>query len=489
MDDEIGERMGDEIGDRMDDGMGDRVDDEIGDRMTDDLEIVGARRPTRPEPEPDRPEPLLPNARIVAGREFRERVRSRLFFLSTAFLAVLAVLVAFTPIFVRAVDRGSSLRVAVVATDNDLATEAQAVLDGVLNGGFTGARGDVPAYAFVRRTDPVATRTEVENLVLDGALVVEREPSGRLAFTFYTGETVGADRAQLVGVGALAVAILDWTANARPAGGPAFQMPRLDLVATGGPTAGGVPLGGSEFASRRILGIVFVVLVFITTIIYGMWVAAGVVSEKSGRVMELLLGAASPAQLVVGKVVGIGLAGALQFVVVLVPALVALIAQERVGEAIFGPGSSIAGSLVALSPGLTLAFLVFFGLGFALYALIYAAAGSLVSRPEDLQVISLPLSLIAIAGYLQAVLALTGGTAGFIRIASYVPFWSPFVMLTRLSVGRVDAWELGLSVGLLALTIPVVAVVAIRVYATGVLLYGQRPSIIAFVRYAIRRAG
>ncbi len=443
----------------------------------------------RVAPESPRDEPLLPNALIVAGREFRERVRSRLFFLSTLFLASLAVLVAFTPIVVRAVDRGSSLRVAVVTADDALAEQARAVLDGVLNGGLAGSRGEVPAFVFERRTDPLATRAEVEDLRLDAALLVEREPGGRLSFTFYSGETVGADRAQLVGVGALAVAILDWTTNSRPTGGPAFQMPRLDLIAAGGPSAGGVPLGGAEFASRRILGIVFVVLVFITTIIYGMWVAAGVVAEKSGRVMELLLGAASPAQLVVGKVVGIGLAGALQFGVVLVPALVALVAQERLGEALFGPGSSIAGSLVALSPGLTLAFAVFFVLGFALYALVYAAAGSLVSRPEDLQVISLPLSLIAIAGYLQAVLALTGGTAGFIRFASYVPFWSPFVMLTRLSVGRVEPWELLVSVGLLAVTIPIVGAVAIRVYATGVLLYGQRPSVLAFVRYAFRRAG
>lgn len=442
---------------------------------------------SEPVSEPGREEPLLPNAVVVAGREFRERVRSRLFFLSTVFLAGLAVFVAFTPILVQAVDRGSSLQIAVVAADDDLAEEAQAVLDGVLNGGLAGPRGDAPAYVFVRRTDPVATQAEVEALLLDAALVIEREPSGRLSFTFYSGETVGADRAQLVGVGALAVAILDWTANLRPSDGPAFQMPRLDLIAAGGPSAGGVPLGGAEFASRRILGIVFVVLVFITTIIYGMWVAAGVVAEKSGRVMELLLGAASPAQLVVGKVVGIGLAGGLQFVVVLVPALLALVAQERIGEALFGSRGSLAGSLVALSPGLLAAFAVFFILGFALYALVYAAAGSLVSRPEDLQVISLPLSLVAIAGYLQAVLALTGGTAGFVRIASYVPFWSPFVMLTRLSVGRVEVWELVLAVGLLAATIPLVAVIAIRVYATGVLLYGQRPSIAAFVRYAVGR--
>ena len=72
-------------------------------------------------------------------------------------------------------------------------------------------------------------------------------------------------------------------------------------------------------------------------------------------------------------------------------------------------------------------------------------------------------------------MALSGGINPLVRIASYVPFWSPFVMLTRLTVGRVEPWELVLSFGLLAATIPIVAVIAVRVYSAGVLLYGQRP--------------
>ena len=114
-------------------------------------------------------------------------------------------------------------------------------------------------------------------------------------------------------------------------------------------------------------------------------------------------------------------------------------------------------------------------LGFILYALIYAAAGSLVSRAEDLQVLALPLSIIAIGGYIQAVMALSGGISSFIRFSSYVPFWSPFVMLTRLTIGRVEPWELALSFGLLAISIPIVGFIAVRVYSAGVLLYGQRP--------------
>jgi ABC-2 type transport system permease protein len=219
-------------------------------------------------------------------------------------------------------------------------------------------------------------------------------------------------------------------------------------------------------------------------VIYGMWVAAGVVAEKSSRVMELLISAASPRQLVIGKAIGIGLAGATQVAIVLAPAILVLLVEDRLATAILGPSAGIAPSLQALSPGLVLGFAVFYVLGFALYSLIYAAAGSLVSRPEDLQIIALPLSIVAILGYLQAILALTGGITGFIRLASYIPFWSPFVMLTRLSVGRVEPQELILSITILVGTILVTAVVAVRIYGAGVLLYGQRPGFRAYVNAA-----
>jgi ABC-2 type transport system permease protein len=430
---------------------------------------------------PTRPDPLLPNAWTIARREYVERIRSRLFHLSTLLLASLAVLVAFAPIFVRLVDRGSTTTIAVWSTEPALIERSISVMTGVLNATSGGDPGRVEPFRFVAAPGGDDIVSEVQNGVYDGAVVAARDASGRIDFTFFTGEGIAADRSQLIGVGALGVAILDWTAANDTSGGPQFQIPGLDVVAAGGPSAGGQPLAGAEFASRRIIGIVFVVLIFITLVIYGMWVAAGVVAEKTSRVMELLISAASARQLVVGKVVGIGLAGLTQYVGILIPALFALAIEDRVSVLILGPSGSIAPSLVALTPALLLAYGLFFVLGFLLYSLIYAAAGSLVSRQEDLQVLALPLSLIAMVGYFEAVLALSGGTSTIIRLSSYVPFWSPFVMLTRLTVGRVEAWELGLAYGLLIVSIAIVAVIAVRVYAAGVLLYGQRPGLRAIV--------
>ena len=298
--------------------------------------------------------------------------------------------------------------------------------------------------------------------------------------------TVGAlaqDRTQLLQIGAFAVGVLDWTQRNPNATDP-FVAPTFAVVDAGaaGPGSAATPVDAADYASRRIVGIVFVVISFLTLVFYGLWVASGVVAEKTSRVMELLISAATAPQLVLGKIAGIGVAGLTQVSLILAPAVATMLASGSIGDALLGPDAGAAAPLTGLSPGLVGAFLVYFALGFALYAALYAAAGSLLSRAEDLQIVALPLSIPAVAGYLPAVLALSGSTSAAIRIASYVPIWSPFVMLARLSIGRVEPWEVALSLGLLVVTVPLVTLLAIRVYRAGVLMYGQPPSVRTFLR-------
>jgi ABC-2 type transport system permease protein len=424
------------------------------------------------------------NISLVAKREFRERVRSRLFVVSTLLLGLLAVAVALTPLIIKFVDRGTTSTIAVAAVEDDLANRSIGILGSVLNAASGGDTkpGSVPAFTFVRAPNPETIGDDVASGHYDAAISAIREPSGKIAFTFITGPSVGADRAQLIGFGTLTVAILDWTAQANAKGDSPFQVPSLEVLAAAGTTgAGAQPIGAAEYASRRIVGVVFVVLIFITLVIYGMWVAAGVVAEKSSRVMELLISAASPSELVIGKVLGIGLAGLVQYVGIVVPALLTLFLENQLATNVLGAGGGVGVDLSIVTPGLLLAYAGFWILGFVLYALVYAAAGSLVSRPEDLQVLALPLSFIAIAGYLQAVMALSGGLTTFLRVSSFVPFWSPFIMLTRLTVGRAEAWEVLAAYAFLIAAIAIVGVLAIRVYSAGVLLYGQRPGLRAIV--------
>jgi ABC-2 type transport system permease protein len=427
-----------------------------------------------------RHEPVFPNTAHVARREYLELVRSRLFHVSTVTLTVLAMVVALLPIAAKLAERGSTTQVAVVSTDPELTTRTMNVLDTLLNGSAGKEDGN---FKLIPMTDEGAAVGAIDDHRLDAALIATRGSDGGLRFSFHLGETMSDTALQQLSIGIFGVAVLDFSAR-NPVGG--FRLPDLQVLRQVGGGGGAAPYSASNFASRLIVGAVFGVLIFITIVIYGMWVAAGVVAEKSSRVMELLISAASPRQLLVGKAVGIGAAGATQYVLVLLPAILTLLLEDRIASFVLGPDAGISPSLQALSPGLLLAFGTFYVLGFALYALIYAAAGSLVSRPEDLQIIALPLSLVAIVGYIQAILALTGGITGFIRVASFVPFWSPFVMLTRLSVGRVEPIELVVSISLLLLTIAGTAVVAIRIYGAGVLLYGQRPGLRAYVAAARR---
>jgi ABC-2 type transport system permease protein len=213
-----------------------------------------------------------------------------------------------------------------------------------------------------------------------------------------------------------------------------------------------------------------------------------VAAEKSSRVMELMISAASPRQMLVGKVVGIGAAGLTQYVAIAIPALLVLALQDRIAEAVLGPAWEQGAPIVGLGIDLLAGYGLFFLLGFSLFALIYAAMGSFVSRPDDLQTLSLPLSLLAMAGYLMAIVALGGGGAAWVRIVSFIPPFSPFVMLARFMVGRVELWEIVVAVVILVGAIALVAVAAVRMYAAGVLLYGQRPGLRAFIA-AARRAG
>jgi ABC-2 type transport system permease protein len=444
------------------------------------------------DPVPVRSDPLFPNLAIVAKREYRDRLKSRLFIGSTIVLMLLAMAIALAPIGLRYLDQRTVTRIQIVATDDALAVRAVAITDSLLNQVPSGVDPTTWEKPFLveRATGADDANTLLQSGLIAGEMVVQRLPTGKIDVVFRTSGPTDSVRSQLAGFAAVAIGILDWTA-ALPPGSQlgAFQTPSFTVERIDGPTEAGKPVDPLEAANRSLLGTVFVVLMLLTIMIYGMWVATGVATEKTSRVMELMISAASPRQLLIGKVVGIGGAGLTQYVVIALPALLALLFQRPIADFVLGPtGLASAPFTGSLTPGLLVAYGVFFLLGFTLFAFVYAAVGSFVSRPDDLQTLSLPLSLIVMAGYLSALLVLLGGGGGMVsRVASFLPPLSPFAMLARLMVGRVETWEVVLSVGLLLAAIVVTAFAAVRIYATGVLLYGQRPGIRAFID-AARRA-
>jgi ABC-2 type transport system permease protein len=224
-----------------------------------------------------------------------------------------------------------------------------------------------------------------------------------------------------------------------------------------------------------------VILTFMAVITYGNWVAQSVAEEKSNRVMELLITAATPQQLLTGKVLGTGAAGLTQYAAVAGAVIVGMLATDPVAGLLNVQGAS-GFSLPSLELWMLPAFAVFFLLGFILYSTLYAASGSMVSRIEDVQQAAGPLIFVSIAGYFVAFTALNDPEAGWVSTLSLVPFFSPYLMPMRMLLTSVSVVEILLALGILLVSLFAAIWIASRIYSAGVLMYGQRVGVRTVLR-------
>ncbi len=314
-----------------------------------------------------------------------------------------------------------------------------------------------------------------------GALLsLGRGTSGQLAFTLYTDEPSTGRTATLIRQAATALAIADRLGGlgVTPAEQAALFAPAEFAVTWPDPAKTDPTRDTAAAVGQDILSFGMTILIFMMVVMYGNWIAMSVVEEKSSRVMEVILNAATPLQLLAGKVFGVGAVAFTQYAAVVLAGVVALLLQGTVAELVLGTGGGAVDLPQGLTPGLLLAFGVYGVLGFLLYATLFAAAGSLVSRQEDVSAAVMPLTLLSTAGYIIGVYAATGLIdiqAGWVVSLAMFPFLAPFMMLGRIAIGAALPWEIVLSLVLLVAMLALALWVAARIYAVGVLLYGSRP--------------
>ena len=425
------------------------------------------------------------NIVAIARREFMIRVGTRSFMLGTALLVIGVVAMAFLPVLIGKIDSVDATKLAVAAPEATLAARAETTISTLLNPDPTGASGSAagsppPDFVVALVPDLEAARADVVRGTYSGVLGVTRGGDGSLQFTYYSNDGASGRTASLLRQAANAIAVADRLDRLSiPAAQQATLFAPAAFAVNWADAARTDPvLSGASAAGQDMLAFGMTILIFVIIIMYGNWVAMSVVEEKSSRVMEVVLNAATPFQLLAGKVIGVGSVAFLQYAAVVLAGLAALVAQPAVQSAVLGSGASAAGLTQGLSPTLLLLFGAFGLLGFLLYASLYAAAGSLVSRQEDVNAVVMPMTLISMAGYLIGVYASMGlldARSAWVTALSFVPFLSPFMMLGRVSTGVAEPWEVALSLALLGVAIGLAIWVAARIYAVGVLLYGQRP--------------
>jgi ABC-2 type transport system permease protein len=238
--------------------------------------------------------------------------------------------------------------------------------------------------------------------------------------------------------------------------------------------------GGEETRDQGqtfILAYVFVMIIYMTVLMYGMYVMRGVLEEKSSHVVEVIISTVKPFELMLGKILGIGAVGLTQFLIWSV--LMAAISAPGMVSAM-GMGDI---DLPAVSIQLLVFFVVYFVLGFLLYGTLYAAVGASFDTEQEAQnfqfVVMAPLMIPLVL--LFQIINQPNSTLSV--VLSLIPFFTPMLMFLRMTLTEVPALQIGASVVLMVATIVASAWVVGKIYRVGILMHGSKPKLKDLLRW------
>ncbi|SHI05701.1 ABC-2 type transport system permease protein [Sporobacter termitidis DSM 10068] len=236
---------------------------------------------------------------------------------------------------------------------------------------------------------------------------------------------------------------------------------------------------GKNQAETFIYTYILIYALYMAIMLYGQFVASSVASEKSTRAMELLITSAKPLSLMFGKIIGTGLAGLLQFFVIFGSAFLFYNINGDVWA-----DSPVMQRIFNIPIDMLLYVLLFFVIGFFLYAFIYGALGSLASRTEDVGTAIMPVTFLVIIALFVVIVGMsTGNLDSPLMVAcSYIPFTSPMAMFTRIAMSNVPPIGIIVSVAIAVASTVGIGFLSAAIYRVGVLMYGKPPKLGELVR-------
>ena len=383
--------------------------------------------------------PFSGDVSLVAAREMRERFRGKIFRGGTLLILV-AVAAA---IVIPTLDKGKPQpqRVAVVGS---LPAPLRAAV-------ASSAKSVATTVQFVPVTDAAVARADLRSgrvvmAILEGRQLVVNQPVGSQDAT--TAQFVVSVSENLGLAEAVQAAHLTVTQSLALAGARTLPVHSLQR--------------GKSKGAAQSTSLIGIILIFVMLSQYNTWILIGVMEEKSSRVIEVLLAAVKPIRLLAGKVLGIGLVACAQATLIVVVAL----ALAK------GVGSDLLHGTAPLVLVSTLAWLV---LGYAFYCWVYAAAGSLAERQDQVQTLAFPLSIPIVFGYIMALTTAGSGSPSlFFKVLAYLPPTAPFAMPVLVGLKMVTWWEFLASAMLSIVCTVAVARLAAAIYRRAVLRTGRR---------------
>lgn len=383
----------------------------------------------------------------VALREITERARSKAYLITTIVTILLVLALILIPNMLSGGTDESSVGSVGEGNDAIIATAVEL-------GNAGDEPGDPPSIAietipFDDRNAAVAAleEGEVEAVLIDGNEVIVESVSG----------FGGSSRLDSLQRAAGTVQIQEVIAEEGQQAADIIEIitsDPLEVTTLGGPDT-------EDSGSQTAIAYFGLLLLYLAVLLYGTWILTGVTEEKSNRVVEVLLSSIRPWQILGGKILGIGTLAIVQLLGTIVAAVVAL----RVTDAFDLPPIGLVSVLNLL---------LWFVIGFLIFAVLFGAAGSLVSRSEDANTIAMPMSMSAVVGFFVSFSALNDPDGPVAVIFSFVPITAPFVVPVRAALGAIPAWHYIAALLICLATIVVLTMVAGRIYAGGLLRYGGR---------------
>ena len=413
---------------------------------------------------------MLSKLRAIVRREYLERVRSKAFIIGTILGPILMGALMVVPVLITG-SGGKLLQVAVLDESGVLQSQVEQALR-------EARRDDEPRFDVQPSGEGTvearvaALKKAVVDGDLDGFLLLPEDAVGASAASYY-GRTVSNQMdLSLIRERVREVVVSQRLADAGLNPGQVNDLTRglewrtIRLSEEGEREDKGVGI---------IFAIILLMILYATILMWGQVVMAGVIEEKSSRVIEVLASGVPATQLLAGKLLGVGAAGLSQFLVWSLSLLgISLVAAGPM------PGNI---PMPEISPLILFSFVAFFVLGFALYASLYAAIGAAVNTIQEAQQFVFPIIIPLVLGLVCFPVILESPDGGLAVGLSLIPLLTPLLMFLRIMVLTPPWWQIALSLVLLGASIWGVLWISARIYRVGILMYGKKPTFPELMRW------
>lgn len=408
---------------------------------------------------------------VIARREFTERVRSKWFLVMTLLWPLLMVGMIVVPALLGGQGTAGAKVSIVDHTKSDFGEQLQYNLGVAL--GWN-------AKIIAPEANEKDLRKQIKSGTINGYIIVPEDAleggeiiytgdnasnqTVTIAFGQQTHAAVIAKRAQKLGLDAAALIKLNMKVNYSVRHSTGEETEAKSGIAT------------------FLLGYMIAFLIYMMITLYGINVMRSVVTEKTSRVVELLVSATKPNAMMSGKILGVGAAGLLQIFIWFLLGAIAITFRDNI-LSLFGASSGGASMMPSLTLTQLAVVLTCFVLGYLFYSAMYAAVGAMVSSEQDSQQAQMPVTFLLVIG-IVAITAVTNDPRGqTATVMTMVPFWSPMLMPMRYFLGGANLAQVGISLGILLVSTVLVARAAAKIYRVGILMYGKRPTIRELIRW------